>query len=202
VTGNSLTERKHSTAPAIAEPELIEQTIGSLDRVFGDLWEMRNFANGFERQLGAAIAWTETSGQRLIEALDRLDHPATKNDIAVQVMMLIAAYPNNTRADLKIYSATLAEDIGAAAPGRLALDWACRRLRRTCKFTPSIAEVIEALATATKQIRGARWQREHMRKMIEEKTRQLEVNRQGYERARQEEEQYQARRRQIEGRQP
>jgi septal ring factor EnvC (AmiA/AmiB activator) len=182
-----------AVAPSISEPEQIQRDIEMLDQVFGDLWEMSNYGNGFEQQLGAAIAWTETSEQRLIEALDRLDQPATKNDIRVQVMMLIAAYPNNTRADLKIYSATLAEDIGAAGPGRLALDTACRRVRRSCRFTPSIAEVLEALTTATKQIRDARWKRAHVRKMIEEKTRELENHRSWREFERQKEERRQAR---------
>ena len=91
-----------SVAPSVSEPEQIQRDIETLDQVFGDLWEMSNYANGFQRQLAAAVAWTETSEQRLIEALDRLDQPATKNDIAVQVMMLISAYPNNTRADLKV----------------------------------------------------------------------------------------------------
>ena len=60
-------------------------------------------------------------------------------------------------------------------------------MRRSCRFTPSIAEVLEALTTATKQIRGAQWKREHMHNMIADKTRELEISCRGYERARQEE---------------
>jgi hypothetical protein len=42
----------------------------------------------------------------------------------------------------------LIEEIAAADPSAVALEAACRRLRRNCTFLPSIGEVLKALRKA------------------------------------------------------
>ena len=87
----------------------------------------------------------------MVRALDALDRPATRDDIGAQVLMLMLAFPNVSSRDLKPFGKMLTEDVTAAAPGRLALEWACRKLRRMSRFVPTIAETLEALALATQQ---------------------------------------------------
>jgi hypothetical protein len=61
---------------------------------------------------------------------------------------LVGAFPNS-KADA-LFARLLVSDVGALQPSRGAIDAACRRLRRTFKFLPSIAEVCEAIDFAEK----------------------------------------------------
>jgi hypothetical protein len=156
--------------PTIPEPEQIERKAQEASALHEELCSQRGFAK--------AEAWLASDAPALIAALDKFDQPATKNDVATQVMMLLAAFPNASRPELKIYSKTLAEDIGAMQPGRLALEWACRKLRRTCKFVPAIAEVFEAVTKASTCIQNARWlATKRIPQMIEQEMKERERRR-------------------------
>jgi hypothetical protein len=150
--------KSHAIGPAIPEPEQLERRVQEASEIFSELWEASRYVGAWRSPVDArASAWLTSDAPALIAALDKFDQPTTKNDIATQVMMLLAAFPNASRPELKIYSKTLAADIGAMQPGRLAVEWACRKLRRTCKFVPTIAEVLDAVHEAATRIKNTRW---------------------------------------------
>ena len=60
----------------------------------------------------------------------------------VKIAKLLAAFP--MKDDLTAYTAILVEEVVSEQPSWLELSMACREVRRNCKFTPSIAEVLEA----------------------------------------------------------
>ena len=73
---------------------------------------------------------------------------ASRKEIATQLAVPIACYPNSGSADGKIFGRVLVEDVAAANPTVDDLEAACRKLRRTQRFCPAICEVLEALAEA------------------------------------------------------
>jgi hypothetical protein len=68
---------------------------------------------------------------------------ASLAQIKREVAGLIACYP--TQADVSIFVAFVVEEIAIEQPYVFALAAACRELRRTKTFRPSIAEIIEVL---------------------------------------------------------
>jgi hypothetical protein len=68
---------------------------------------------------------------------------ATLGQIKQAIGGLIACYP--TQADVAIFVAFAIEEVASEAPSVYTLAAACRELRRTKTFRPSIAEIIEAL---------------------------------------------------------
>jgi hypothetical protein len=82
---------------------------------------------------------------------------AGEHDIAAALLLLTAAFPNTSSRDLNLYAQLLSEDVEATAPGKLALNIACRRLRRISRFLPAISEVLDAICGSMKQIKNARW---------------------------------------------
>jgi hypothetical protein len=103
----------------------------------------------------AAVAPTISRIQaRLAEAMQ----PATLADIATQVRLLTVSFPNAAKADLAIFGALLSEDVASQHPSRAALETACVRLRRSEKFLPCIATMLEALAAAEKELESSAFQ--------------------------------------------
>jgi hypothetical protein len=83
--------------------------------------------------------------ERLFGELIRAHAPATMRDLGPELARLVGAFPNAGRNDLAIYATMLAEDVAAARPTRDAVSAACRRLRRSSKFLPTISEILETL---------------------------------------------------------
>jgi hypothetical protein len=69
--------------------------------------------------------------------------PATLSQIKSEIATLLAAFPS--KEDLAAFTAILICDVDEVKPSRIALALACRQLRHTLKFRPSICEVLEAL---------------------------------------------------------
>jgi hypothetical protein len=155
-----ITVKNRAGVPAISDPERIEREIATLTEVFRPI----HLAAIFDTvelpepaTLARAESWAASGAPgALIRRLDALDGPANRDNIASALLLLTAAFPNTSSRDLNLYAQLLSEDVKDAAPGKLALDLACRRLRRTSRFLPAISEVLDAIATATKQIEGAR----------------------------------------------
>jgi len=84
------------------------------------------------------------------------DLPATANEMATQLMLLSAAFPNTARADLDLFAQVLAEDVAALKPTGYELAHACRAVRTDHEFL-SEAAVIKAIKQARRAGRRARW---------------------------------------------
>jgi hypothetical protein len=77
--------------------------------------------------------------------------PATEKEMAERLLLLVKAFPNVSTSDGEVYGATLINDVAATEPAIGDLEEACRYLRRTLKFLPTIAEVLDALYEAKQQ---------------------------------------------------
>jgi hypothetical protein len=85
----------------------------------------------------------------ILERLDAAGRPATKREMAEQLALLLKAFPNASSADGEIFGALLLDDVASREPTIGDLEEACRWLRRTLRFLPTIAEVLDALHHAT-----------------------------------------------------
>jgi hypothetical protein len=79
----------------------------------------------------------------LIATLRPAIQPATLKQIKDHIGGLIACFP--TQQDVTVFVAFAIEDVAAEQPSMYALAAACRELRRTKTFRPSIPEILEAL---------------------------------------------------------
>lgn len=70
---------------------------------------------------------------------------ATKQELKAFLRTLVTAWPNASQNDLAGYSAQLAQDLERQRPSRYALIEGGRRLRRECRFMPSICEVLDVI---------------------------------------------------------
>lgn len=71
--------------------------------------------------------------------------PATKADIAYEVAKLAEAFPLAGKRDLANFAALMCEDVDDKAPTVAGLRHAMKAIRRTSKFLPSIAEVMQRI---------------------------------------------------------
>jgi hypothetical protein len=98
---------------------------------------------------------TIAASQALLQRLRVLNRPASRAEIAQHLLILVGAFPNTARADLKLFSRVLAEDVASAQPSAIVLERACRRIRRTATFVPTIAEVLAAIEMEEKSVKGS-----------------------------------------------
>jgi vacuolar-type H+-ATPase subunit I/STV1 len=83
------------------------------------------------------------------EAYDE-DYQITKAQVSKHVSLLVGSFPNANPADPEVYTKMLIEEIMAAEPSVVSLESACRSIRRSAKFLPTISEVLEALKEESK----------------------------------------------------
>src|ERR1700704_2861843 len=84
------------------------------------------------------------------------DRQAEPHEIKRALQHLIGSFPNSSKKeDLSIYAVSLFDDVAAAKPTVKTLTEACRRLRRSCDFLPSIKAVLDALDDAAKAVAPA-----------------------------------------------
>lgn len=140
--------------------KLIDNTTGSdlevvarLSDALVDLTFRAPVANSMAlvRQLEAALAEADavarsTSIPALAAEVSALQRRAEPQEIKRQLQILIGAFPNASKQDLSIYGVALLEDVVAERPAISALLKACRQLRRTNTFVPTISEVLAELA--------------------------------------------------------
>src|SRR5262245_30453033 len=75
------------------------------------------------------------------------DYDELKRHVVAQhIAILLGAYPNAGPHNPEIYTRVLVEDVHAAKPSASALEATCRKLRRTSKFVPTVAELLAVLA--------------------------------------------------------
>jgi len=103
-------------------------------------------------QLAESIRKAEllvTNGfDRTVAEITKATSPASIAETKTELALLVGGFPNSGKNDLRVYGRMLVQDVRAAQPSVAALALACRRLRRTSRFVPTIAEVLEAIATA------------------------------------------------------
>lgn len=93
------------------------------------------------------------AGKHLAQ-LEKLSAPASKVEIANHLAVLLKSFPNGGKDDgAQVFGRMLCEDVGAQEPTIGGLEAACRQLRRTCRFIPTIAEVLAALTEVEEQQR-------------------------------------------------
>jgi hypothetical protein len=109
-----------------------------------------------EAAIHAAQAIVASVNLGAIEAgLNEAARPATAQEIKRQLQVLIGSFPNSGKSDLAIFGVALLEDVCEEKPGIAALTNACRSLRRTNRFVPTISEVLTALAQETQRHQSA-----------------------------------------------
>jgi hypothetical protein len=145
----------------------VDRECASIREAYSVLWSAADYGRyGLARILGSTECWTEERCAAAARLFD--DSPAGKDEIATELMRLVACFPNATRANLKIYSEQLAEDVISVSPGRIVLRLAMRNLRRTSTFLPSIAEALKEIETARTVINDARHLLTRLPKLREE----------------------------------
>jgi hypothetical protein len=80
--------------------------------------------------------------KRLLTALTA---PAGEKRATVAIAELLASFIPPRDVNMKVFSRMLMGDVLAMKPTGAEIDQAAAQLRRTCKFTPSIAEVLSAI---------------------------------------------------------
>ena len=93
--------------------------------------------------------------QALVGTLEAALAPASVADISRELGLLFACYPAKD-VDISVLVACAVDEVIREQPSLLRLLVSVRRIRRKCKFRPSIAEIIEALEHAGTQISKAR----------------------------------------------
>ncbi len=68
-----------------------------------------------------------------------------EKELVMTVGEMIGSFPPRPGQDLQIFTRMMVLDVIRAAPSRAALDAACRSLRASCTFLPSIKEVLDAV---------------------------------------------------------
>ncbi len=110
----------------------------------------------------------------LVQLAARASEKVTERELRVELGLLIAAFPNAPKGDLKAFGALLLQDCADLEPSRYGLATACRELRRTKKWLPSIAEVIEALSAAERRLKEQKYRIENVPRVLE-KARYIEA---------------------------
>jgi hypothetical protein len=205
-----ITVKNRAGVPAIAEPERIEREIATLSEFIGPLYAGAVFEPDHDTRVALSHAekWLESGASATLKRqLDEFDKPATRDAVASELLLLTCAFPNVAARDLKMFGKLLLEDVAAAAPSRLALHLACRRVRRTSRHLPVIAEILAVLNEERLKIQHARSRIQNLPHLITDVRRKVDkdaASKRWYEeRYRRQEEQYQARQqKKIEERQP
>jgi hypothetical protein len=89
----------------------------------------------------------------LTATLVMLRQEAGDDELQMQLAVLVGSFPNAPKTDLEIFGRALIMEIADTNPSRGSLMRACRRLRRTSKFLPTICEVLETIAAEEREFR-------------------------------------------------
>jgi hypothetical protein len=108
-----------------------------------------------EAVAGAELMVDRPEYRALVSTLQTTLEPASVTDIKRELGVLFACYPARD-VDIGVLVACAVDDVIREQPSVLRLLLSVRRIRRTCKFRPSIAEIIEALEDVGSAITKAR----------------------------------------------
>lgn len=110
--------------------------------------------NKIERALQTlhAVEDTVSDLSAMLQSTSRL---ATREDIKNEIAGLVGCYLNAAQKDPRVFVGALARDLEEKAPTIAGLMWGMKKIRQTCRFFPTIAEVLEAVQEANAKVIGA-----------------------------------------------
>lgn len=144
---------------------------------FGDTIE--HFMPAYDKLRDGAMKFQPTLAREGLEAMKSVDigefarHleawcvPASKQEIEAAVGEIIAVTKHLDKVDGPLFHAALVRFISDEQPSRIGLAVAARRVLLSARFTPSIAEVIEAVKSIEMDLRSAKqrieWLPDHVK---------------------------------------
>jgi hypothetical protein len=156
----SLVSQSNTTVPAANMPRPNELEV--LERKFERLRELEQLVRDSSTASDVeTIQKGIECGERLLadksfaslrEHVASASIPATRDEIAKWIGMLVACFPGNRE---PVFGRLICEDVGDLQPSVWALQSACSVLRRTVKFMPAIVEVLEAVKLAESRLGDA-----------------------------------------------
>jgi len=114
-----------------------------------------SFCTLAESVAAAEVTVATPEYRALAGALKAALAPASVADIARELGLLFACYPAKD-VDVRVLVGCAVEEVISDRPSKLQLELSCRGIRRTCKFRPSISEIVDALDDNESAIRTAR----------------------------------------------
>lgn len=149
---------KLQTPPDVRQEELVRRggeevaaLVRSIRDLFGTGSVISSLADG-ERVLSRCDVIAEKL-PRLAEDIEQLVRPAIGKEIRDGLDLMVESRGSQAKDDKKIYGRMLIEDVAAQQPTIGAFTAMCRRVRRTCKYRPEIAEVLDILADEEYKLR-------------------------------------------------
>jgi len=142
-----------NSVPSVSLCEKFQQTLDERFLIWSNLKRAGWGSAGSDltRARGAAEAFAESASFcELVDAMTYLMAPASRSQIAQLLAGLIASFPNGKPAQPEVYVELLMEDVASLKPCLMAVENACRSLRREKTFLPAIAEVFAAVKEAQK----------------------------------------------------
>lgn len=166
VKNHELTAPRGAIAPVRPEKRIadtVAELLAAYDRLRDGLLERRpsDVREGLER---LKVLDLDKIGKDL--AAGRT--PATAGEIEAAVGQLIAVTKHLDKVDGPLFHEALVRFIADEQPSRIGLATAMRRVQLTARYTPSIAEVIEALKAAEADFRSAATRLETLPNRIQE----------------------------------
>lgn len=151
--GAAVIARSDGTTVALSSVETIIEKTSFLSRDFllADSGSPSERARA-QHALPHARAFLSGEYDAALCALERVSTRASREDIAAALGTLIAAFPHSQKVDLRLFGRILSADVAALEPTIFAIDAACIRLRQSCRFIPTIAEVLAAISSAESEL--------------------------------------------------
>lgn len=135
--------------------EPLTYIIGDLER--GDLGALQALLPAIEKFEAASEQWLATGASAVVEHAQALlslcDNPAylderdqiRTEEVSKALAALLGSFPTSNIPQPTVFTLAMLDDVLSEQPSWLALESACRHLRRTQKFMPSITEVLAVL---------------------------------------------------------
>ncbi len=144
----AVTQFEQIALPAPSDLERVEIHASRITRLFG-----RFYSGNIDDlpRLSADIDAEIELMPRLRQQLEALQRPASKKELADHLSVLRISFPT-AKAAGDGFSRILIERVAAQRPTIGQLDWAIRWLIDHNQFLPSIAEVLQALASAKERV--------------------------------------------------
>jgi hypothetical protein len=107
-------------------------------------WPVPSLENLAKNIAAAELMLVTPEYQSLVAVIRAAFSPASVEDITRELGRLFACYPAKD-IDISVLVACAVDEVMCEQPSVLQLLLTVRSIRRTCKFRPSIAEIVEAL---------------------------------------------------------